>query len=192
MDIYYVTSNKAKFEEASLILDNESLKNRGITIHHAPFHLDEIQDSRQKIAMHKMKEAFSHIKGPCIIDDVSLVCPCLGGLPGPYIRPFLEALGDKQFAELIAHYQDRSCSVICTITFAHRSDTAPQLFEGIIHGKIVPPRGLRKHGTSWNAIVEPQGFTETYAEMSLQQMSTHSPRSKALGLFKNFLLSEHS
>lgn len=188
MDIHYVTSNKAKFEEAQQVLLSFG-DTHSHTICHTPLELEEIQGTKEEIANSKIRQAVAYYNAPCIIDDVSLFCPALGGLPGPYIRSFLEALGDEKFAELIAHYPDRSCSVTCCIAFMKPGDSAPHLFEGVIEGHIVPPRGTRKDVISWNAIVQPLGYTQTYAELSLEQMSRHSPRSKALGSFSKFLLS---
>lgn len=191
MEIYYVTSNKAKFDEASHILDLERLRSFGITIIQTPFPLVEIQGTKEEIALYKINQAVQHFKKPCIIDDVSLYCPSLGGLPGPYIRSFLEALGDEKFATLLSQYEDRSCTVSCTVAYAPSPELPPMLFEGTIEGHIVLPRGARKHQHSWNAIVEPLGRTTTYAEISLEQMSRESPRSKALVAFQNYLLSEY-
>lgn len=181
MDIYYVTSNTAKFEEASLILN-------GLSIHHAPLHLEEIQGSSSDVATHKIKKAVSHFNAPCMIDDVSLSCPCIGNLPGPYIRSFLESLGDEGLARLIHHYPDHSCTVTCTIAFSESEDQTPLLFTGCVHGKIVLPRGTRKHTHSWNSIFVPDGHTKTFAEISLEEMSQISPRNKALSAFRNYLL----
>lgn len=181
MKIHYVTSNKGKFEEAALILE-------GVHLIHTPLHLDELQGTKDEIALHKIREAYNKLQEPCLIDDVALFCPALGGLPGPYIRPFLEALDDKGLAALISHYTDHSCNVCCTVAF--QAGKTPLLFEGIVEGKIVSPRGSRKHHkTSWNAIVEPNGSTYTFAEMTLEEMSSCSPRYKALTNLKNHLKS---
>jgi len=188
MIIQYCTSNDAKFAEASLILNTQTIKNQGITITKTHLFLDELQGTSQEIAAHKAMQACRELKSPCIVDDVSLYCPCLGGLPGPYIREFLTKLGDKKLAELIAFFDDPSCTVVCTIAFQEHIDSPCHFFEGTVTGKIVAPRGSRTCGkTSWNAIVEPEGYVQTYAEISLEEMSKISPRSKALTAFKNYL-----
>ena len=193
MNIQYVTGNKGKFEEAVLLLQAKELEEVRLHFTHTPLHLDEIQGTAQEIASHKIIQAHKILNAPCIIDDVSLYCPAIGNLPGPYIRPFLEALGDDGFAKLIAKYSDHFCTVECTIAYMSPDHASPLFFEGRIHGKIVFPRGSRKHHkTSWNAIVEPEGETRTFAEMSLEEMSRISPRSKALFQFRNHLRSTHT
>src|SRR5208282_503086 len=111
MKIHYVTSNSGKFEEAAQILQLDDLKKRGFEIVHTPLHLEEIQGTSREIALHKIREAHKQIHEPCLIDDISIHCPAIGGLPGPYIRSFLEALDDEGVARLICNYEDRSCTV---------------------------------------------------------------------------------
>lgn len=182
MKIHYVTSNKGKFEEAVEILKPE------IDLVHTPLHLDELQGTSQEIAFHKIDQAYSTLKEACLIDDISVFCPALGGLPGPYIRAFLESIGPKGLAELIHHYPNRRCSVVCQIAYKE-SPTKQHIFEGTLHGTIVPPRGERlTHTHSWNAIVQPDGFEQTFAEMTLLESSRISARSLALSKFKKHIL----
>lgn len=181
MKIHYVTQNPGKFEEAAKVLE-------GIALVHTPLQLEEIQGSSRQIAEHKILQAQSLIHEPCLIDDISLTCPAIGGLPGPYVRAFLETIGDKGLAELISHYEDRSCQVICHIAYADEKGQT-HLFEGRVDAAIVMPRGKRMaHTHSWNAIVEPKGYKQTFAEMSLDDAAKISARSKALTQFKNYII----
>lgn len=184
MKIHYVTSNTGKFDEARAIFQ----KLAGFEIVHTPLHLEEIQGNSRDIALHKIKQAHSILKAACLIDDISLHCAAIGGLPGPYVRSFLEAIGDTGIATLISHYKDSSCKVVCNIAYA-TDDGSCMLFEGILHGSIVSPRGTRlTHATSWNAIVQPSGLDRTFAEMTLEESSTLSARYIALNKFRNHLL----
>jgi inosine triphosphate pyrophosphatase len=193
MNIHYVTGNKGKFEEAALILRLDDLAKQGIHIFHTPLHLDEIQGSARQIAAAKLAYAYAELADFCIIDDVSLYCNALNGLPGPYIRTFLETIGDAGLAKLISHYEDTTCSVQCTIAFIGPSDAPPHFFEGVVAGTIVPPRGTQKHtASSWNTIVIPENETRTFAEMSLEEMSHISPRFRALTNFRNYITKIHS
>jgi inosine triphosphate pyrophosphatase len=190
MKIHYLTSNRAKFDEAAFTLGLQDLKNRGISLVHSPLELDEIQGTSLTIAKHKIEQGYAKLHEPCVIDDVSLSCPSLGGLPGPYIRSFLEALEDKGVAELVHHYPDKSCTVTCYIAFAH-GENEFLVFVGTTPGTIVLPRGTRKPSPiNWNAIFQPDGSDRTFAEMSLEEASHFSARVKALTLFREFLLSK--
>lgn len=189
MKIHYVTSNMGKFEEAAKALNFQDIAAKGYSLVHTPLELDEIQGNALDIARHKINQGFALLNAPCVVDDVSLYCPALKGLPGPYIRSFLEALGDSGFANLLSHYQDHSCKVVCHIAFQSTQDD-PLIFEGVVAGIIVQPRGARllnKH--SWNAIFQPEGSEKTFAEMTLEEASHFSARFKALTNFRKYLLS---
>ncbi len=188
MKIHYVTSNKGKFEEAVEVLRLSDLERAGFQIVHTPLHLEEIQGTSRSIALHKIIEAYKVIQEPCLIDDISLNCPAIGGLPGPYIRSFLECIGDLGIAELISHYQDKTCQVVCHIAY-YTGHADPHVFEGTLNGSIVHPRGTRlTHRHSWNGIVEPFGSKLTFAEMPLEEASKISARYLALTQFRNYLL----
>jgi inosine triphosphate pyrophosphatase len=192
MQIYYVTSNQTKFDEACHIFYENDEDKRLFEIVHSPLHLDEIQGSCREIAKHKAFEAFSKLNKPVIIDDVSVHCPALGGLPGPYVKAFLAALGEHGLYELISHYEDKSCYATCTIAFLEEQKTEPMIFEGSWKAILVPPRGETRHGNlSWNAIVQPEGFTKTFAELTLKEISLISARGKALRLLKTYLQERH-
>lgn len=53
-------------------------------------------------------------------------------------------------------------------------------------GKIVPARG--PHNFGWDPVFQPEGFEETYAEMSSDVKNTTSHRYKALQAFRDHLV----
>ena len=54
--------------------------------------LPEYQGEPDSISIDKCKAAMEQIKGPVIVEDTCLCFNALGGLPGPYIKWFLEKL----------------------------------------------------------------------------------------------------
>ena len=54
--------------------------------------LPEYQGEPDDICIAKCKEAAKLIKGPVIIEDTCLCFNALGGMPGPYIKWFLDKL----------------------------------------------------------------------------------------------------
>ncbi len=189
MQIAYVTSNKTKFDEACYILFENPTHPIPYQIQHISLHLEEIQGTPQEIAKHKAKEAHTKLKCPVIIDDISVHCPALGGLPGPYIRSFLEALGEEGLYRLIANYEDHTCYPTCTIGFLDDERVEPIIFQSSIKAKIVAPRGdISRHGKlSWNTIVQPDGCDKTAAEMTLEEISYISARGMSLKKLKAHL-----
>lgn len=183
MKIEFITSNKGKYEEAKLILSDWEIEQVNID-------LTEIQGNRFEIMKAKTKEALSIINRPLIVEDVSLCCPALGGLPGPYVKDFLKSIGDEGLYELISKYEDHSVQTICVVGYITPGNE-PLFFEGIVEGTIVAPRGKNKHGVyGWNPIVQPLGYNKTFGEMSIEEQSKCSMRSVALKKLKHFLESE--
>lgn len=189
MRLHYVTSNIKKFEEASLILQPLPF----IQLFHSHLELDEIQGSPREIAFHKISQAFSLLREPCLIDDVSFHIEAFKGFPGPYIKSFLMALGEQGVWEVMEHFENRAATAVCTICIQDHKDSIPHIFEGSLQGTIVPPQGETRHGKfSWNVFFQPEGATTTIGEMPLLEISRISPRSKALALLKSHLESHAS
>lgn len=185
MKIEYITSNAKKFEEAQHILSDWELERIDLD-------LIEIQGDSQDVIAAKAKSAFSQLKRPLIVEDVSLCCPAINNLPGPYIKDFLIKLGEQGFYELIHKYSDHSVKVICLAAYIDKADD-PVIFEGVQEGTIVAPRGVTKHGVhSWNPIVQPLGMNKTYGEMTIKETSQISMRFIALTKLAQFLKESRS
>ena len=89
--------------------------------------------------------------------------------------------------ELVHKFDDHSCHVICTVAFVQPGGH-PQLFEGIIHGTVVAPRGALKHGRySWNTCFQPNGSDKTFGEMTYEDLARFSMRAQALNKLKDYL-----
>lgn len=53
----------------------------------------EVQGSTQEVALAKCRAAAQQLQGPCLTEDTALSFHALNGLPGPYIKDFLQKLG---------------------------------------------------------------------------------------------------
>ena len=63
--------------------------------------MDELQGEPEFLAERKAQTAVKIIGGPVIIEDVSLCFNSLKGLPGPYIKSFVEKLGRQGLCNLL-------------------------------------------------------------------------------------------
>ena len=172
--ISFVTSNKKKLEEFFDICGG-SFPREVVT---RSIDLLEFQGEPQEIAIEKCKVAAKINKGPVIIEDTSLCFNALGGLPGPYIKWFLNNLGPEGLARILEDFEDKSGYALCIIAYPGGDGEEVEIFEGKAEGKIVKPRG--EMGFGWDLIFEPQGFTETYAEMEAGMKNTLSHRRRAI------------
>lgn len=181
MNILYVTGNDQKFEEACHCLPEHTLSRVNLD-------LTEIQGTPEEIAIQKAKDAARLCQKPIIVEDVSLFLEGLGGFPGPYIKGFLQALGDQGIADLAEKLTTKKATVSCIAAFA-TPDSEPILAQGMLQGIIVQPRGALKHGKySWNPIFQPDGFTKTMGELSMQEHAKMSMRKQALSILADQLL----
>lgn len=178
MKIIFVTGNKNKLREVNHILGEDILDNKSLD-------LEEIQGSVQEVSIHKAQTAAEILKCPVLVEDTSLEFDGMGGLPGPYIKWFLDKLGNQGLYDMLYKF-DKGAKAICTFAYCEGPGHEVQLFQGINQGTIVAPRGPAEFG--WNQIFQPNGYDETYAEMG-DKKSTISHRYLALQKLKPFLMS---
>ncbi|PIZ55033.1 hypothetical protein COY28_02135 [Candidatus Woesearchaeota archaeon CG_4_10_14_0_2_um_filter_57_5] len=119
-----------------------------------------------------------------VADDTALCLDALGGMPGPYIRHFLAAIGNDGLARIAASLGDTGAEGITCIA-ARMPDGAIEVFEGRARGSLVPPRPAqdRREGKSamgWDPIFLPDGQERTFSEMSVGEKNQLSPRGKAV------------
>lgn len=124
-----------------------------------------------------------------LVEDTCLCFTALGGLPGPYIKWFLDKVGHDGLNRMLAGFEDKSAYALCTFAYSSGGpDEEPVVFAGRTTGRIVPPR---KKGDGpafgWDPIFEPEGYEETYAEMDESVKNKISHRSKALLLVRKHL-----
>lgn len=180
MKIEYITSNRKKFEEAQHVLWEWELEQVDVD-------LIEIQGDPSEVIFAKAKEAFRILKRQLIVEDVSLCCSAIGGLPGPYVKDFLKKIGDQGLFELIHRYSDHRVQAICMVAYI-KPGIEPVIFEGAIHGTIVAPRGSTRHGqVSWNTIFLPDSSNKTFGELTIEEHSRISMRNIALNKLKDYL-----
>jgi inosine triphosphate pyrophosphatase len=178
--ITFITGNSNKLREAREILPDFEIVNQKID-------LPEIQEmAAQSIIEAKLKEAYALHQGSYIVEDTSLCFNALNGLPGPLIKWFLQKLGTKGTAELVAKYTDHTAVASCMIGYITEAGDM-HFFAGRVDGKIVLPRGDTDFG--WDPIFQPVGSDLTFAQMSPQQKNAVSHRRQALLKLAAFLQS---
>lgn len=199
--ITFVTGNAKKLEELIAILG----PNFPRTIVSKKVDLPELQGEIEEIAIKKCKEAARQVDGPVLIEDTSLCFNALEGLPGPYIKWFLEKLQPEGLHRLLNGWEDKSARAICTFAYCEGSTAEPKIFQGITEGIIVEPRGTRDFGwyvereylnsDHWipnvciyrDPVFQPTGYDQTYAEIAKAEKNKISHRYKALDLLRKYI-----
>ena len=136
----------------------------------------------------KVMLAARQIDGPTLVEDTSLCYNALEGLPGPYVKWFLDKLGHEGLNKMLAGYDDKSAYAQCVFAYVDGPNGEPKVFVGTTDGKIVPARGPTDFG--WDPVFQPDGFEETYAEMDKAVKNSISHRYRALDKFREFILAE--
>ena len=120
--------------------------------------------------------------GAVVIEDTSLCFSALNGLPGPYIKWFVDDLGNDGLYKLLAGHEDHSAYCQCALAFSAGPGTEPLVFVGRTDGEIVAPIG--EGGFGWDAIFLPEDSDVHFAEMSMEEKNKISHRARA---FKQFV-----
>ena len=148
-----------------------------------------------------------------LVEDVCLCFDALNGLPGAYIKWFLEKLGRKGLYDLLAAHDDKGATALCTFALVRPpAEGAPALtpadvtiVSGETHGTIVEPRGP-DNAMGWDPVFLPDDVpslekeenaqetvettgtnTQTYAEMTPAEKNSISHRSKALDALRGVM-----
>lgn len=125
--IVFVTGNAKKLEEFIAILGKgfpREITSRKID-------LPEYQGEIDEICIKKCRTAAEIVRGPVIIEDTCLCFDALKGLPGPYIKWFLDKLGADGLNTMLAGFDNKGAQAVCTFAYCEgKPDDPVLLFEG--------------------------------------------------------------
>jgi inosine triphosphate pyrophosphatase len=151
--------------------------------------LPELQGDPVDVSKEKCSTAAREVGGAVITEDTSLCFRALKGLPGPYIKWFLDSLGLEGLNNLIASSDDKSAYAQTIVAFCPAPGEDVVVFDGRTMGKIVKARGSLEFG--WDPVFEPdEGNGLTYAEMSKDQKDAISHRSRAFSQLRDYFVKE--
>lgn len=168
MSIYFITGNLGKLAEVKAIIPE---------VEQLDIDLPEIQElDPQAVIEEKLRSAQASHQGCFIVEDTSLYFAVLNGFPGPLIKWFLKSLGTQGIYDLLAKNGNLRAEAKTMIGYIDEAGQC-HYFEGSIKGKIVEPRG--SNGFGWDDIFEPDGFKQTFAEMSAVEKNQVSMRQQA-------------
>lgn len=154
MHITFITGNQNKADYLAKYLERP--------VDHIKVDLDEIQSLNLKeIVEHKVRQAYEKVKKPVIVEDVSLEFEALNGLPGPFVRFFIEQI---PFETICSMVNNKSRRAIARCVFGYYDGETLKLFEGSLGGTIAEtPAG--EYGYGWDKIFIPDGYTVTRAQL---------------------------
>lgn len=186
--VVFVTGNANKLKEVQRLLSNVTK----YEVTNQNLDLEEIQESSlEEIARKKIIQAMAALpKGQrVLVEDTALGFDALNGLPGAYIKWFLKRMSLDEIVKMLEPFEKKTAEAITTVAYSDENGDI-KIFQGIIKGNIVKPRG--DLGFGWDAIFEPlveEGNKDelTYGEMTKEFKNTLSHRGKAFKLFEEYL-----
>ena len=188
MKLVFATHNANKVQEIRALLP-EGIQILSLSDINYTENIDETADTLAGNAAIKAEKIAAHSGLPCFADDTGLFIPALHGAPGVYSARYAGEPANarnnvQKVLKELADKSDRSAYFETVIAFLHEGDT--HYFKGRVNGKIVgEPKG--SGGFGYDPIFQPDGYDQTFAEMSVENKNRISHRARAFQAFQAFL-----
>lgn len=188
MELLFATQNPNKAKEIAAKLGGdfiiEGLNSVGITEE-----IPETADTLEGNALMKARYVYSKTKRNCFADDTGLEVEALNGEPGVLSARYagLQKNSNDNMDLLLSKLEGKTYrkarfrTVIALIL-----DGEEHLFEGIANGEIIAEK-QGTEGFGYDPIFKPEGFNQTFAQMTLEEKNQLSHRAKAFEKMKAFL-----
>ena len=172
-----VTGNVSKANEISAITGWQAMA--------VDVKIPEIQSMDiEEVAREKAIAAHRQLNKPVVVDDTGMFIESLGGLPGPLVSWFLDAIGPAGVLRIVGNAENRRARVATCIAYADMSTV--KTFVGSVDGELSTElRG--ENGFGYDPIFIPKGGNKTYAEMTSAEKNAISMRKLALEKFREYL-----
>ncbi|GIV29346.1 MAG: non-canonical purine NTP pyrophosphatase [Bacteroidia bacterium] len=188
MELVLASANEGKVKEIQTILGSKfklkSLKEIGITDD-----IPETGNTFHQNALQKAKYVYHKCKCTVLADDSGLEVAVLNGKPGVYSARYagLPKNDEKNIQLLLEQLKgtlNRQARFVCVLCLIHNDKE--YFFEGEIKGTIAEyPKG--NNGFGYDPVFIPDGYTQTFAELNVEEKNKISHRYKALEKLQSFL-----
>ncbi len=176
-ELVLVTQNEHKLRELRPIF-------REYHVHFTTSGLEKMEirsDSIEEIAEAAAEHAFNTVKTRVVVDDTGLYITSLKGFPKSYPAFVLETIGRMGILKLLESESDRSAHFATAVGYC--DGTTTRSFVGEMRGSIsYEEKG--DEGFGYDPIFVPEGYNLTYAQLSFEEKTSISHRTRA---FRKFL-----
>ena len=188
-NLVFATNNAHKLEEIRAILGD---KINILSLNDIDCHADipETADTLEGNARLKAEYIYQNYGMDCFADDTGLEVEALNGAPGIYSARYAGGAGhdsEANMRKLLSELEGKTNrkaqfrTAICLIESGQE-----HLFEGIVHGTILQER-RGTAGFGYDPIFQPEGYTETFAEMGNEEKNKISHRARAVQKLVEYL-----
>jgi XTP/dITP diphosphohydrolase len=188
MQLVFASNNKNKIKEILLLVPSDiqilSLEDIGC-IEEIPETADTIEGN----AILKANYISENYGYNCFADDTGLEVEALDGEPGVYSARYAGEQRDANdnMAKLLANLEGKSNrNAQFKTVIALNLDGKQNLFRGVINGKIIEEK-IGTNGFGYDPIFIADGYSKTFAELTLEEKSVISHRGLAVKQLVDFL-----
>ena len=188
MRLVFATNNKHKLDEVRAIVGDrvEVLSLNDINCHDD---IPETADTLQGNALIKARYIYDKYGVDCFADDTGLEVEALGGEPGVYSARYAgeECCSEANMQKLLQNLTgktNRNAQFRTVIALIIKGEE--RLFNGIVKGTITEEK-RGDSGFGYDPIFVPEGFSESFAQMSGEQKNSISHRYRATEQLSDYL-----
>jgi len=187
-ELVFATQNKHKLEEIQQAINGQF---RIISLFDLNYFEDipETGETLMENALQKANFIYQNYEKDCFADDTGLEIEALNGEPGVYSaryagngRSFEDNM--NKVLEKLHNKTNRKACFKTVIALIYKKQT--YYFEGIVNGTITTEK-KGKEGFGYDPIFLPNGYTKTFAELSLEEKNKMSHRAIASKKLIHFL-----
>ena len=188
MKLVFATNNRHKLNEVRAIVGDrvEVLSLNDIDCHDD---IPETADTLQGNALIKAHYIYEKYGVDCFADDTGLEVEALDGAPGVYSARYAgeECDSEANMHKLLHNLtgkNNRNAQFRTVIALIIKGEE--KLFNGIVKGTITEEK-MGDSGFGYDPIFIPEGFSESFAQMSSEQKNSISHRYRATEQLSNYL-----
>ena len=188
MKLVFATNNRHKLEEISKIVGN-AFTILNLKQANCEGEIPETGTTLEENALQKAHWVYSRTHKNCLADDTGLEIDALNGAPGVYTARFAgdDCSPEDNIQKTLRLMKDKTNRRACFRTvIACIIDGEEYLFEGMVEGEIATEK-MGDGGFGYDPIFIPKGFSQSFAQMPLDQKNSMSHRGRATAKFVEFL-----
>lgn len=183
--IVFASHNQGKIKEARELLSKLNVD----VLSADDMDLSDVEETGMTFEENATIKAIAASKAsglPAVADDSGLCIHALHDEPGIYSARYAKKMGgyDAAFEDVLKRLKnqdDKTAHFMCVLVLAFPNGTT-KVFQGRVDGKIVPPK-KGDNGFGFDPIFMPDGYTQTFSQLSEAKKNLISHRGRAMKAF---------
>ncbi|NNE01663.1 MAG: non-canonical purine NTP diphosphatase [Eudoraea sp.] len=182
MELVFATNNQNKIKEIQSLLP-ENITILSLADIGCFDEIPETEDTFEGNAILKATHVLENYGYACFADDSGLEVPILNGAPGVHSARYAgpdrdDAANLQKLLDTLGNSTNRAAQFTTVIALCSKNETT--LFKGVVKG-VITQEARGENGFGYDPVFQPEGFDETFAELTLETKNKISHRAKAFG-----------